>query len=100
MNEYMPERGYIQDPTSPEPFTAAPQFDAPKPVNVDGWPTQQQWATFCGGEDPDDAAHLEFHDDPNEGLDHMQWLKGGGFAYRTVAYGPWTVVHPGGGATA
>lgn len=65
----------------------------PAKVNGDGWPTYRQWAAFAGGEDPDDAAHMELHDDPREAIDMVQWLKGGGFAYRTVAYGPWTVVH-------
>jgi len=54
------------------------------------WPTQQQWAAFCGGDDPDDSAHLELFDDPAEAEEITAWLKGGQVAARQVAYGPWT----------
>jgi hypothetical protein len=95
----IPEGIYVRDEASPEPFIAPSRFDSPGRVNSDGWPTYQQWATFAGGEDPDNAAHMELHDDPDEGMEQMQWLVGGGFAHRTVAYGPWTVSHPAGDPT-
>jgi hypothetical protein len=60
------------------------------PSDRDDWPTQQQWAAFCGGSDPDESAHLDLFDDPAEAEEIAAWLKGGQVAARQVAYGPWT----------